>query len=280
MYKSNHLKTTSFFALSALTIALFSNYSHAEEKLEEIKVTAEDQVKQSLGSSLVTAKDLEKRPATNDVSEVLRTMPGVNLTGNSSTGQRGNKRQIDIRGMGPENTLILVDGKPVTSRNAERYGVRGERNSRGDSNWVPVEAIEKIEVLRGPSAARYGSGAMGGVVNIITKPVTNDLHGSLSYYTNQPEDSDEGATNRVGFNLSGALIKDVLQFRLYGNWNKTQADEVGINGDPAIAGREGVRNKDINGRLVWNINEKNKLTLDSGFSRQGNIYIRSMLYSP
>ena len=39
---------------------------------------------------------------------------------------------------------------------------------------------------------------MGGVVNIITKPVTNDLHGSLSYYTNQPEDSKEGATNRVG----------------------------------------------------------------------------------
>ena len=41
MYKSNHLKTTSFFAFSALTIALFSNYSYAEEKLEEIKVTAE-----------------------------------------------------------------------------------------------------------------------------------------------------------------------------------------------------------------------------------------------
>ena len=91
---------------------------------------------------------------------------------------------------------------------------------------MPVEAIEKnLKYLRGPSAARYGSGAMGGVVNIITKPVTNDLHGSLSYYTNQPEDSDEGATNRVGFNLSGALIKDVLQFRLYGNWNKTEADE-------------------------------------------------------
>ena len=48
----------------------------------------------------MTAKDLEKRPATNDISEVLRTMPGVNLTGNPSTGQRGNKRQIDIRGMG------------------------------------------------------------------------------------------------------------------------------------------------------------------------------------
>ena len=266
------MKKTKFALLPLSVFIATVSYANQTESLDEIKITAENQVKQSLGSSLVTAKDLEKRPATNDISEVLRTMPGVNLTGNSSTGQRGNKRQIDIRGMGPENTLILVDGKPVTSRNAERYGVRGERNSRGDSNWVPVEAIEKIEVLRGPSAARYGSGAMGGVVNIITKPVTNDLHGSLSYYTNQPEDSKEGATNRVGFNLSGALIKDVLQFRLYGNWNKTQADEVGINGDPAIAGREGVRNKDINGRLVWNINEKNKLTLDSGFSRQGNIY--------
>lgn len=261
--------------LSLLSTALFVNNANAAvatQQLDEIRVTAESQVKQSLGVSIVSEKDLAKRPVTNDISEVLRTMPGVNLTGNSATGQRGNKRQIDIRGMGPENTLILVDGKPVTSRNAERYGVRGERNSRGDSNWIPIEAIESVEVLRGPAAARYGSGAMGGVVNIITKPVTNDLHGSVSYYTNQPEDRKEGATNRVGFNLSGALIKDILQFRLYGNWNKTQADDVGINGDPAIAGREGVRNKDINGRLVWNINEKNKLTLDSGFSRQGNIY--------
>lgn len=94
---------------------------------------------------------------------------GVNLTGNSATGQRGNNRQIDIRGMGPENTLILIDGKPVNSRNSVRYGWRGERDTRGDSNWVPVNAIESIEVLRGPAAARYGSGAMGGVVNIKTK---------------------------------------------------------------------------------------------------------------
>ena len=68
----------------------------------------------------------------------------MNLTGNSSTGQRGNKRQIDIRGMGPENTLILVDGKPVTSRNAERYGVRGERNSRGDSTGCQLKRLKKI----------------------------------------------------------------------------------------------------------------------------------------
>ena len=96
-------------------------------------------------------------------------MPGVNLTGNSASGSRGNNRQIDIRGMGPENTLILIDGVPVTSRNSVRYSWRGERDTRGDSNWVPPEMVERIEVLRGPAAARYGSGAAGGVVNIITK---------------------------------------------------------------------------------------------------------------
>lgn len=60
-------------------------------------------------------------------------MPGVNLTGNSTSGQRGNNRQIDIRGMGPENTLILIDGKPASSRNSVRQGWRGERDSRGDT---------------------------------------------------------------------------------------------------------------------------------------------------
>lgn len=71
--------------------------------------------------------------------------------------------------MGPENTLILIDGKPVTSRNSVRQGWRGERDTRGDTAWVAPEMIERIEVLRGPAAARYGNGAAGGVVNIITK---------------------------------------------------------------------------------------------------------------
>ncbi len=50
-----------------------------------------------------------------------------------------------------------------------RQGWRGERDTRGDTSRVPPEMIERIEVLRGPAAARYGNGAAGGVVNIITK---------------------------------------------------------------------------------------------------------------
>ena len=266
--------------LSLLSLSLLAGFAHAETaestaELGTVYVTAERQLQQSLGVSKISAQDLEKQPVVNDISELVRTMPGVNLTGNTATGQRGNKRQIDLRGMGPENTLILIDGRPATSRNSERISMRGERNTRGDSNWVPAEAIESIEVIRGPAAARYGSGAMGGVVNIVTKKITNEFSGSLNYYTNQPQDDDEGATNRVGFNLSGPIVKDVLSFRIYGSANKTDADDANINaaaGNADAAGVEGVRNKDIAGRLHWKINPAQSLTFDAGFSRQGNIY--------
>lgn len=245
-------------------------------KLEKIVLTAEEQIKQSLGVSVITEEDLDRLPVVNDISEYVRKMPGVNLTGNSATGQRGNNRQIDIRGMGPENTLILIDGKPVNSRNSVRYGWRGERDTRGDSNWVPTDAIESIEVIRGPAAARYGSGAMGGVVNIKTKKVTNEVHGSIEVYTNQPENSKEGSTHRESFNLSGPIIKDVLSYRLFGNYAKTDSDAPDINlltaSGTRAAGREGVENKDIAGRLAWQINDQQSLTLDTSVGRQGNEY--------
>ena len=124
--------------------------------LETVVLSAEEQGKQALGVSTITAEDIEKQPVVNDISEIVRKMPGVNLTGATASGQRGNQCQIDIRGMGPENTLILIDGKPVMSRNSVRMSRNGERDSRGDSNWVPAEMIERIEVLRGPAAARRG----------------------------------------------------------------------------------------------------------------------------
>ena len=265
------------FTLAILPLALISAFSHAVEQAEvdTVYVTAEKQLQQSLGVSRISKDDIDKRPAANDISEFVRTMPGVNLTGNTATGQRGNKRQIDLRGMGPENTLILIDGKPVNSRQSERISMRGERNTRGDSNWVPVEEIESITVLRGPAATRYGSGAMGGVVNIVTKKVSKEFKGQVNLYANQPQDSKEGATRRIGFNLSGPIIQDTLGFRIYGNLNKTDADAADINaghGNDSAAGVEGVRNKDIAGRLQWKISPAQTLILDSSYSRQGNIY--------
>lgn len=270
-----------------IAAALSGNAFAADDAMNDgetmvVQATAEEALKQQPGVSVITAKDIEKHPPVNDLSDIIRTMPGVNLTGNSASGSRGNNRQIDIRGMGPENTLILIDGVPVTSRNSVRYSWRGERDTRGDTNWVPAEMVERIEVLRGPAAARYGSGAAGGVVNIITKQPTNDWHGSLSLYTNQPENNKEGATKRANFNLSGPLIDDVLTMRLYGNINKTDADAADINtqqNGSYAAGREGVRNKDINALLSWKLTPQQIVDFDYSYSRQGNIYAGDTQYS-
>ncbi|KNC08659.1 outer membrane receptor protein [Klebsiella sp. RIT-PI-d] len=259
---------------------------HAEESTpsdgETMVVTAAQQNLQAPGVSTITADEIRKNPPARDVSEIIRTMPGVNLTGNSTSGQRGNNRQIDIRGMGPENTLILIDGKPVTSRNSVRLGWRGERDTRGDTGWVPPEMIERIEVLRGPAAARYGNGAAGGVVNIITKKSSGEWHGSWDTYLDAPEHKDEGSTKRTNFNLTGPLGAD-FSFRLYGNLDKTQADawdinqghqseRTGIYADTLPAGREGVENKDINGVLRWDFAPMQSLEFESGYSRQNNLY--------
>ncbi|MCS2158147.1 TonB-dependent siderophore receptor [Scandinavium sp. H11S7] len=249
---------------------------------ETMVVTAAQQNLQAPGVSTITADEIRKRPPARDVSEIIRTMPGVNLTGNSTSGQRGNNRQIDIRGMGPENTLILIDGKPVTSRNSIRLGWRGERDTRGDTSWVPPEMIERIDVIRGPAAARYGNGAAGGVVNIITKKVNNEWHGSWDTFMNLPEHKDEGSTKRTNFSLTGPMGGD-FSFRLNGNLDKTQADawdineghqseRTGIYQNTLPAGREGVEDKDINGVLRWDFAPMQSLELQAGYSRQNNLY--------
>lgn len=271
---------------SLLPVSSFAAEAEAPAPLElptqTVLGTAQEEIKQMPGVSIITAEDIKKRPPANDLSEIIRTMPGVNLTGNSSSGQRGNNRQIDIRGMGPENTLILVDGKPVSSRNSVRYGWRGERDSRGDSNWVPADQIERIEVIRGPAAARYGNGAAGGVVNIITKQPGSETHGSATIYHNFAQHKAEGETERMNFGLNGPLT-DTLSYRVYGNIAKTGADDADINSGHEStrtgnqlgtlpAGREGVRNKDVNGLLSWKMTPEQTFDLEAGFSRQGNIY--------
>lgn len=247
------------------------------EMLPTVVVTAEQELKQAPGVSVITQDDIKERPPTNDLMDIIRTMPGVNLSGNSSSGQYGNNRQIDLRGMGPENTLILIDGKPVTSRNSVRMGRSGERNTRGDSNWVPADQVERIEVIRGPAAARYGSGAAGGVINIITKKITEELSGSATAYVNVPEHSEEGDSHRFNFSLSGPVVEDVLSFRAYGGYSRTDADDTDLNAEYATgvtppAGREGVENWDVNGLLRWAIDAQQTLDFEAGYSRQGNIY--------
>lgn len=98
--------------------------------------------------------------AYRDVTDALRDVPGVVVTGG------GSSSDISIRGMASQYTLFLVNGKRVSTRSTRP----NSDNSGIEQGWLPpLESIERIEVIRGPMSSLYGSDAMGGVINVITK---------------------------------------------------------------------------------------------------------------
>lgn len=251
-------------------------------ELETIVVkAAREELEQSAGLSVISEEAIKKASVSNDIAEIVRKMPGVNLSGSSTSGQRGNQRQIDLRGMGPNNTLILIDGRPVTSRNAVRPGRASEQDTRGDSQWVPPSAIERIEVLRGPAAARYGSGSMGGVVNIITKAPTKKEFSVTGHYES-PESDLEGKDWRTNINMAGSL-NDKLSFRTTLGYHDSEGDDPYINAEDAqivdgrdgpaasvAAGVEGVENIDVRQLFEYAINAMNTVGFEVNYSTQDN----------
>ncbi|CAM4155244.1 FepA family TonB-dependent siderophore receptor [Psychrobacter arenosus] len=240
-----------------------------------------DELEQAAGLSVISEEAIEKASISNDIAEIVRKMPGVNLSGSSTSGQRGNQRQIDLRGMGPNNTLILIDGRPVTSRNAVRPGRASEQDTRGDSQWVPPSAIERIEVLRGPAAARYGSGSMGGVVNIITKAPTKKEFSVTGHYES-PESDLEGKDWRTNINMAGSL-SDKLSFRTTLGYHDSEGDDPYINAEDAqivdgrdgptasiAAGVEGVENIDVRQLFEYAMDAMNTVGVEINYSTQDN----------
>ena len=242
---------------------------------------AREELEQAAGLSIISEEAIEKASLSNDISEIVRKMPGVNLSGSSTSGQRGNQRQIDLRGMGPNNTLILIDGRPVTSRNSSRPSRGSEQDTRGDSQWVPPSAIESIEVLRGPAAARYGSGSMGGVVNIITKRPT-DTEFSVTGHYEAPESDLEGSSWRTNVNMSGALT-DKLSSRTTLGYHDSEADDPSINvaeaqDDSIAAGTEGVENIDVRQLFEYAMDAMNTVGVEVNYSRQENRWAGDSLF--
>ncbi|HSP26276.1 MAG TPA: TonB-dependent receptor [Saliniramus sp.] len=107
--------------------------------------------------SVVTRRDIEQLNPTTMV-DVLRNVPGLHIT---ETGGPGGTANVRLRGANSGQTLVLIDGARVN----DPSGASGEF----DFSMISPAMIERIEVLRGPQSALYGSDAIGGVINIITK---------------------------------------------------------------------------------------------------------------
>lgn len=209
--------------------------------------------------SVISREEIERQPV-YDLNTLLRRIPGV--TG--GFGPVGEQSKIKLRGLDDKYTLILVDGKRIGSSSDLSY----RRDlGRQDLNWIAPSMIERIEIVRGPMSSLYGSDAMGGVINIITRKVSKTWSGSANVNTTIPEDSDRGQTTQTSLNLSGPLT-DSLGLRLGANLTRRAADEVEARRDKTGEfmygdGAGGSKDHSLNALLDWRINDEQSLSFEA-----------------
>lgn len=194
----------------------------ADTMMSDVVVTASDyeqMVKDAPASISVISREELQTKQFRDVAEALKDVEGIDVRG--GTGKTGGMN-ISIRGMPADYTLILIDGR--------RQNVAGDVTPNGFSDALtslipPVSAIERIEVIRGPMSTLYGSDAMGGVINIITRKIAPEWGGSTSFEIGIPENSDAGNSSKFGFYLNGPLKSDVLGLSVRGSlFRRADAD--------------------------------------------------------
>lgn len=146
-------------ALSAAVLAAVSFHTSATQEIERITVTAnkiEQSQKDVLASvSVIERTDIERSGA-RDLVTLLSQQAGIQI---NSNGGFGHNAGLTLRGASSKHTLVLIDGNRVGSATLGYKSIAK----------VPLQSIERVEILKGSRAAIYGSDAMAGVINIITR---------------------------------------------------------------------------------------------------------------
>ncbi|HDF2341335.1 TPA: ligand-gated channel protein [Morganella morganii] len=185
-------------------VIMVTTASGFQQKIEDAAATI----------SVVSREQLEDK-AYRDVTDALKDVPGVVVTGG------GSSSDISIRGMDPKYTMILVDGKRVASRETRP----NSDNSGIEQGWLPpLTAIERIEVVRGPMSSLYGSDAMGGVINIITRKAQGEWHASVRTDATITERKDSGNTGQGSFFAAGPLVDNLLSMKVNGQYSHRGED--------------------------------------------------------
>jgi len=182
----------------AVSNAFAEEKKNSESELQETVVTANryETPTGEVGSSVtvITAKEMEQRKKTT-VKDMLREVPGLDVV---QTGTFGGTTSVSMRGAKSDHTLVLLDGIEMNDASISGNGFEFAN--------LTTDNIERIEVLRGPQSTLYGSQAIGGVINIITKRGQGKPKGFLSaeggsYYTAKERAGVSGGTDLVNYSL-------------------------------------------------------------------------------
>lgn len=170
-----------------------STATRTEVPLEELGVSA----------TVITGEEMDRRKAT-DVLQVLRDVAGINVV---QTGDRGGNTSLFTRGGENNFTMVLIDGVQVN-----------EAGGAFDFSTLTSDNVERIEVIRGPQSALYGSDAIGGAINIITKrgrgkptvsiSTANGAHSENGAYRGEQKISSSGGSELIGYSLAYGRIDD------------------------------------------------------------------------
>ncbi len=141
-----------------------------------------------------------------DVNQLLQyTAPSFNSTRQSGADGADHIDPATLRGLGPDQTLVLVNGKRYhQSSLVNIFGTRGRGNTGTDLNTIPAAAIERIEILRDGASAQYGSDAIAGVINIVLKDDVNEFTGNVNTGAHLAQDNfDQGSLDGENLQLNG-----------------------------------------------------------------------------
>jgi outer membrane receptor for ferrienterochelin and colicins len=217
-------------------------------ELSEVTVVTATRTERALSSlplpiTIITSEAIAKSGVTR-LNEILNEQTGIILIPDES-GFEG----IQMQGLDAAYTMILIDGVPLVGRSS---GVL-------DLSRVSVGNIERIEIVKGASSALYGSEAMGGVINVITKRPKKDIvEGSLSYRY--------ATFNTNDANANILWKKKKFSANLFANFYST--DGYDLDKTTVLKNVESFYNYTIQPKLYYDFSEKLKLTVSNRFYNQ------------
>lgn len=188
--------------------AVAQTASPAASEPTQIVVTGTRRLNRTLATSespvdVLNARDLQASGATELGAVLGQLLPSLNFPRPALTDASDAVRPAQLRGLSPDQTLVLVDGKRRHATSVVAInGSQGRGSAPVDLNAIPVAAIERIEVLRDGAAAQYGSDAIAGVVNIVLKKGAKG--GSVGLDAGQTDAGDgwrRGASASLGLGL-------------------------------------------------------------------------------
>ncbi|SHF23780.1 outer membrane receptor for ferrienterochelin and colicins [Lampropedia hyalina DSM 16112] len=266
-------------ALLCMASSATAQETPASNVLDEVVISAagfEQKLTDAPASiSVVTQEELAKRPYTSLI-DAVRDLEGVDV---GETSDKTGQRTISLRGMGADYTLVLVNG-----RRQSNHGDIYPNSFQGNqfNHIPPLDAIERIEVIRGPASTLYGADAMGGVINIITKKVGDQWAGSATVGRSFQQDSQFGDDTTLDFDLRGPIVADKLGLSIRGSiydYEKSEpnyapfTDPAGVVHERSLGFGSGGRtvdktNKSLGFSLAFKPDSRQSLTLDWDMSRQ------------